>query len=209
MTINSGNTLISRLKDLSITGICATLVIQEQMTLGTMMTISYIVGQLARPISNIINSITTIQDAAISYDRLDEVINSEESFDKTPSLNSNIIGKSIALKFNNVSFKYPGSFSPFVITDMSTSIPQNKVTAIVGASGSGKTTLIKLMLGFYVPQYGNIYVGNQNLSDINNDIWLRHCGVVMQAGYIFSGTVLDNIALSATTPDLKKQRKPR
>lgn len=207
MTVNSGNTLISRLKDLSITGICATLVIQEQMTLGTMMTISYIVGQLARPISNIINSITTIQDASISYERLDEVINSEESFDKVTSLNSDIIEKNITLKLNNVSFKYPGSFSPFVITDLSTSIPHNKVTAIVGASGSGKTTLIKLMLGFYVPQYGNIFVGNQDLSDINNDNWLKRCGVVMQAGYIFSGTVLDNIALSASTPDLAKAKK--
>lgn len=207
MTINSGNTLISRLKDLSITGICATLVIQEQMTLGTMMTISYIVGQLARPISNIINSITTIQDASISYDRLDEVINSEESIDTPPSMNSNIIEKSFTLNFNNVSFKYPGSFSPFVLKDLSTSIPHNKVTAIVGASGSGKSTLIKLMLGFYSPQHGKICVGDQDLSGVNNDVWLEHCGVVMQAGYIFSGTVLDNIALSAATPNLEKAKE--
>lgn len=207
MTINSGNTLISRLKDLSVTGICAMLVINEQMTLGTMMTISYIVGQLARPISNIINSIRTIQDALISYDRLDEVINSEDGSLEEQNIQSNNTIKRFDLTFNNVSFKYPGSFSPFVIKDLSTSIPHNRVTAIVGASGSGKTTLIKLMLGFYAPQLGDIRVGNIDLSNVNNDIWLRHCGVVMQNGYIFSGSVLDNIALSAQTPDLSKAKE--
>lgn len=204
MSINSGNTLISRLKDLSITGICATLVIQDQMTLGTMMTISYIVGQLSRPISNIINAITSIQDASISYERLDEVINQEGKGNISENESPVFLQKETALHLRNVSFKYPGSFSPYVIKELSTSIPYNKVTAIVGSSGSGKTTLIKLMLGFYTPQMGEISVGSQNIAKINNDIWLKHCGVVMQSGYIFSGTVLENIALSDSTPNIKK-----
>lgn len=205
ISIDSGNTLISRIRDLSITGICATLVIQDQMTFGTMMTISYIVGQLTRPISNIMNSITSIQDASISYERLDEIINQEEVISTPHNENFKIPKQDITLK--NVSFKYPGSFSPYVIKDLSTSIPYNKVTAIVGASGSGKTTLIKLMLGFYAPQYGEISIGFKNIADINNDLWLKHCGVVMQSGYIFSGTVLENITLSDLTPNIKKAKE--
>lgn len=204
ISINSGNTLISRVKELTITGICATLVIKNQMTFGTMMTINYIVGQLSRPISNIINAITSIQDASISYERLDEII-SQENSNKNSSQKNIFIASTLNLK--NVSFKYPGSFSPYVIKDLSTSIPYNKVTAIVGPSGSGKTTLIKLMLGFYTPQIGKISIDNQNIAEINNDMWLEHCGVVMQAGYIFSGTVLENIALSDKIPDIKKAKE--
>lgn len=206
MSVTSGSTLIARLKDLSITGLCATLVIQEQMTLGTMMTISYIVGQLSRPISNIINSITSVQDAAISYERLDEVINQDQS-DHGDNIFPGISGDNISLDINNISFKYPGSFSPYVITGVSTKILNSKVTAIVGASGSGKTTLIKLMLGFYKPQQGNIFVKGQNIAETDSDEWLKHCGVVMQSGYIFSGTVLENIALSDSTPDEAKAKK--
>lgn len=206
MAINSGNTLIFRLKDLSITGICATLVIQDQMTLGTMMTISYIVGQLSRPIANIMNSITSVQDASISYERLDEVMNQENNSDISNKDKFVNFEQKITLNFKDVSFKYPGSFSPFVIKGISTSIPYNKVTAIVGASGSGKTTLIKLMLGFYNPQSGEISIGSQNLANINNDDWLKHCGVVMQSGYIFSGTVIENIALSDSIPNIEKAK---
>lgn len=207
MAINSVNILISRLKDLSITGICAMLVIQDQMTFGTMMTVSYIVGQLSRPVSNIISSITSIQDASISYERLDEVINQEKISDVLLNENANILPLNGILKLKNVSFKYSGSFSPYVIKNVSTSIPCNKVTAIVGASGCGKTTMIKLLLGFYKPQLGEISVGNENIIEINNDVWLRHCGVVMQAGYIFSGTVLENIALSDSSPSLGKAKE--
>ena len=206
MSINGGNTLISRIKELSITGICATLVIHDQMTLGTMMTISYIVGQLSRPVSDIIDSIKSIQDASISYERLDEVINQEHINDVHEYSNYNVDQQSLTINLREVSFKYPGSFSTNVIKNLSTVIPHNKVTAIVGASGSGKTTLIKLMLGFYKPQQGEICVGDQNIANINNDAWLKHCGVVMQSGYIFSGTVLENIALSDSSPDLGKAR---
>ena len=168
MSINGGNTLISRIKELSITGICATLVIHDQMTLGTMMTISYIVGQLSRPVSDIIDSIKSIQDASISYERLDEVINQEQINDVHEYSNYNVDQQSLTINLREVSFKYPGSFSTNVIKNLSTIIPHNKVTAIVGASGSGKTTLIKLMLGFYKPQQGEICVGDQNIVDDYN-----------------------------------------
>jgi len=206
-SINSGNTLISRVKDISITGLCATLVIKNQMTIGTMMTISYIVGRLTNPISSLISSLTTIQDASFSYERLDEVINQSSQEIDSKKTKVNFYGHDKTLYFQNVSFKYPGSFSPLVIHNVTTKIPYNKVTAIVGSSGSGKTTLIKLMLGFYSPQNGELHIGKYRMSELDNDLWLKHCGVVMQSGYIFSGTILENIGLSDSIPDLLKAKK--
>ena len=206
LSINSGNILFLRLKDILITGLCATMVIKEQMTIGTMMTISYIIGRLTSPVSNLINSVNTIQDATISYERLNEVMTDQPQSKfpytkiNTPDNIDNI------LEFKNVSFKYPGSYSQYVIKNITTTIPLGKVTAIVGASGSGKSTLIKLMLGFYTPQCGTIHSGLYNISEINNDSWLKECGVVMQSGYIFSGSILDNIALSDSTPNIIKAR---
>lgn len=196
--IGSGTTFFIRLRDIAITGICATLVIQDHMTIGIMMTISYIVGRLSNPFSTIINSINTVQDASMSYERLSEIL--EKEHEKEPDGNPD---KS-SIELRNVWFKYPGSHSPFVIKGVDAVIPEGKVTAIVGNSGSGKTTLIKLMLGFYKPQEGVLLGGGIDLNYVSANRWLGKCGVVMQSGYIFSDTVLNNIALSDSAPDEKR-----
>lgn len=204
--INSGNAFLLRLKDILITGICATLVVYDEMTIGIMMTISYLIGRLASPISQLITSVNTLQDASISYERLDEIINYPEEETHTPAdEETEPVKDGIVIK--NMSFKYPGSYSPFVLRDIEAVIAKGKITAIVGASGSGKSTLIKLMLGFYNPHCGEIALDNRSLAATDKDSWLRHCGVVMQDGYIFSGTILENIALSDPNPDIERVRK--
>ncbi len=202
--INSGNAFLLRLKDILITGLCATLVVYDQMTIGIMMTISYLIGRLASPISQLITSVNTLQDASISYERLDEIINYPEE-DTNSSNDIGKINKGIFIK--EMSFKYPGSYSPFVLRNIDTIIQKGKVTAIVGASGSGKSTLIKLILGFYNPQCGKIALDDTPLASVNKDAWLRNCGVVMQDGYIFSGTIMENIALSDPAPDIERVKQ--
>ncbi len=203
LSINGGNTFLVRMKDILITGICATMVIRGRMTIGEMMTISYIAGRLAGPFSNIIDSVSTVQDAAMSYERIDEIMNRPQA--DTHKVKAPHEG--VDIRFEQVGFKYPGSFSPYVIDDFSVVIPTGKTTAVVGASGCGKTTLVKLMLGFYVPQRGHACVGQTDMADLDRDDWLRHCGVVMQSGYIFSGSILDNIALADEKPDLERARQ--
>lgn len=204
--INSGNVFLLRLKDILITGICATLVIHDQMTIGVMMTITYLVGRLTSPVSQLIDSVSSIQDASMSYERLDEILHYPNTGEagrqpfSTDRIHTGMI-------LENVSFKYPGSHSPYVLKSICTQIPAGKVTAIVGASGSGKSTLIKLLLGFYTPQHGHIRIDDRPLTSLDADEWLKHCGVVMQSGYIFSGTLMENIALSDPDPDLEKVRK--
>lgn len=200
----SGNDFIERLRDLSITGICATLVVQDQMTLGAMMTISYICGRLAVPFNNIVSMAATIQDANISYERLDEILSNQSQQPSTLLPNKN---KGIDIQLCSVSFKYAGSTSPYALRDVSIHIPQGKTTALVGESGCGKTTLIKLLLGFYPPTNGAIYINNLSITNINTDDWLSRCGVVMQKGYIFSDSILHNIALSDEAPDLERVRE--
>lgn len=205
--MSSGNALILRLKDIIITGICATLVIQNEMTIGVMMTISYIVGRLSSPISQLISSVVVVQDAILSYDRVNEIleypVNSPEKED-TKQSKGQTTEQCICL--SNLSFKYPGSFSSYVLKDINLSIDIGKVTAVVGASGSGKSTLLKLILGFYEPQEGNLRIGAESIASIGADQWLSRCGVVMQSGYIFSGTIASNIALSEQKPDLERMR---
>ncbi|MEE1298103.1 MAG: peptidase domain-containing ABC transporter [Muribaculaceae bacterium] len=200
MLVNGGNSVLSRIKDIIITGACATLVIKGNMSVGEMMTISYITGRLSSPFSYILNSLNTMQDATMSYERIDEIINKPLDNKSKYKEHDNIQ----SIIFSNVSFKYPGSYSPYVLKDINITIPQGKVTAIVGCSGSGKSTLLKLMLGFYIPQKGDIYAGKYNMSDIDTDNWISRCGVVMQNGFIFSGTILENIALSDSKPDINR-----
>lgn len=204
LSIGSGNLFFSRIKDIAMTGICATMVIKGNLTIGEMMTISYIAGRLSGAFSNIVSMPGTLQDASMSYERLDEVLNMPEDTREKRACAD--LG-SEDLRFENVSFKYPGSYSPFVIKNFSAVVPHGKTTAVVGASGCGKTTLIKLMLGFYAPQSGRVSVGDASLAQIDNDEWLRHCGVVMQNGYIFSGTILQNIAIADASPDIEKARE--
>lgn len=198
-----GSSFLNRIRDILITTLCAYLVISNQMTLGIMMTISYVLGQLTGPINDLTSFSQNFQDARISLDRLAEIQRKE---DETHERLTQIKAFDDRIVLSNISFKYEGSFNKFVINDLSLEIPKGKITAIVGDSGSGKTTILKLLLGFYYPQQGDILVGNNKLKDINIDNWRNYCGVVMQEGYIFSGSVLDNIALAIEDTDIERVR---
>ena len=199
---SGGNTFLNRLKDIAVTGICALLVIDGHMSIGEMMTVSYIIGRLSGPMDTLIGAVEQGQSASMSYSRVEEILNSEEAPDrgKVPDKNAD------AVRFQNVSFKYPGTGSPFVLKDLNFAIPKGKITAIVGASGCGKSTLIKLLLGMFPPHTGSIIVGNDSLTQISHDKWLEKCGAVLQGGTIFSGTLLSNIALCDETPDIERAR---
>jgi ATP-binding cassette subfamily B protein len=200
---NSGGMFINEGKNIIITFLAAYGVIKGDMTLGMMISIQYIIGQLNSPISQLINFIHSMQDAKISLERLGEIHNKEdeENLDKDKIT---AIGDRNNIKVKNVSFQYDGPESEVVLDDVSLEIPHGKITAVVGMSGSGKTTLIKLLLGFYEPQKGNIFVGENDLNNINSRSWRKKCGVVMQEGFIFSDTIANNISISDEKPDKDK-----
>lgn len=187
--ISGGQNLIARLKEIICTGICATLVIKGMMSFGEMLTVSYIIGRLSSPYSNIIGMISNFQDTSISCERLEDVLCEESCSAGTDDLVNPTI------KFKNVGFRYSGSASPFIIKNLDLEIPYGKTIAIVGESGCGKSTLIKLMMGLYTPQIGDLFLSGKNIKNINPDAWLKKCGVVMQSGYIFSDSILNNITL--------------
>lgn len=192
----SGSFFINESKNLLITYIAAVSVVNGQFTIGMMLAIQAIVGQLNGPISLLISLIVTWHDTKLSLERLDEIRQMEdEESDKKPNLKE--FGEDKSIYFKNVSFTYPGT-DEAVIKNLSISIPEGKTTAIVGASGSGKTTLIKLFLKYYENYAGSISVGNIPLSNISPTFWRRRCGVVMQDSFIFSDSIANNITLSDT-----------
>ncbi|QJB35903.1 peptidase domain-containing ABC transporter [Chitinophaga oryzae] len=194
-----GVNTITQLKNISINAFCALWVIRGDLTMGEMLSIGYITGMLSSPLESLVEFFQTAQDAKISFDRIDEInskLDENDASKKTPPLPVQ------GIHLQSVSFKYDGSHHPYVLRDLSLFIPAGRVTAIVGSSGSGKTTLLKLLLSFYHPQKGGIYIDNVNMRDINSDIWRGRCGIVMQDGYIFSGTIAENIALSDDNPDI-------
>lgn len=193
-----GHTTITRIKDLLVTGIGATMVIYGDLTIGALMTLGYITGRLSQPFTTLGTSISSLQDALLSYQRIDDVIHDDSEFRGSKTFSE------ASIEFKNVYFKYAGSSSPFVIKDFNLTIEKGKVTALVGESGCGKSTLIKLMLGFYIPQKGTLTLSGYNVRDIDNQNWLRHCGVVMQEAKIFTGTILENISLSEDKPNIEK-----
>ena len=190
----AGGLIISQGKDIIITFLVASLVIEGKLTFGAMLAIQYIIGQLQGPIDNLVNFIQSYQDAKISMERLNEVhqLDNEEKseIDYLLHLPSN---KSIV--FKNVSFSYPGSGNEPVLNNIYLEIPEGKVTAIVGLSGSGKTTLLKLLLKFYDQYIGDITIGDNNYKYISPAFWRKHCGAVLQDGYIFNDSIAKNIAI--------------
>ena len=198
-----GSTFINQLKNIMISFIAARLVIDGQITIGAMVAVSYIIGQMNSPLNSLMEFIQTMQDAMISLERLNEIHarpNEEEPEEHKITLFPEV--KEITLK--EVSFQYEGPRSPTVLKNISLHIPANRTTAIVGMSGSGKTTLIKLMLGFYPPVSGTIHLGEISLSHFSMQLWREKCGVVMQDGFIFSDSIANNIAVGVDKIDRQK-----
>ncbi len=199
----AGAFFINEGKNIVITFLVAKSVIDGQLTLGGMMAIQYIVGQVNSPIEQLLGFIQQLQDAKISLERLNEIhqMEDEEPADKS-FLKELPMDQSIAV--NNLSFTYPGAGNEPVLKGIDLSIPQGKTTAIVGMSGSGKTTILKLLLRFYVPQKGDIKVGATHLDQIGYGYWRKQCGTVMQDGFIFSDSIAKNIAVADEYPDMAK-----
>lgn len=213
----AGALFINEGKNIIITFIVAGLVVKGELTLGTMLAVQYIIGQLNSPVEQLIGFVQAAQDANISLDRLNEIHEMEDeekpgqttaftAGDNPPSFNEGHIA------FKNISFTYPGAGNEPVLRNINLLLPEGKTTAIVGASGSGKTTLVKLLLRFYDTYSGEIVIeqnsdyGRQviNFKDISPEYWRKTCGSVMQDGYIFSDTIAGNIAVSDEQPDTHK-----
>jgi ATP-binding cassette subfamily B protein len=172
----------------------ATAVIDGGLTLGMMMAIQYIVGQLNSPMEQIMEFLYSVQDVRISLERINEIHVVKEENDESRTV-ANCPKEGDGIKFNNLNFKYNVHRLENTLEDISILFPHGRMTAIVGASGSGKTTMIKLMLGYYQPTEGDISVNGVDLSTVNLDNWRKRCGVVMQDGVIFSESIARNIAV--------------
>lgn len=198
-----GGLFFNETKNIIITIMAATAVVHGSMTLGMMLSVQYILGQLNSPIDQMITFAHAAQDAKISLERLGEIHNKadEESHDEERLKELPV---QAGLNINHLTFQYEGPHSPKVLDAINIQIPHNKITAIVGTSGSGKTTLIKMLLGFYEPIDGEIKVGEVNLKNFNQGWWRSRCGVVMQDGFIFSDTIARNIAISDEKIDKKR-----
>lgn len=201
-TQSTGANVINELKNIFVTILAAKLVIDGELTLGMMMAVTYIIGQLNGPIQQLIGFVYTVQDARIALERLSEIHNRP---DEEPAGDEKVtdVSSDASIVLNEISFRYLGAMEN-VIENLSLEIPANKITAIVGASGSGKTTLMKILLKFYEVSQGDIKVGNTDLNAISQRYWRQKCGVVMQEGYIFSDTIAKNIAVGETTIDKTK-----
>ncbi|MGV3609657.1 MAG: peptidase domain-containing ABC transporter [Fluviicola sp.] len=191
---SSGASFINELKNILISFFTAKLVIEGQLTLGMMLSISYIIGQLNAPVSQFLSFVFSLQDARISLERLAE-IHAKDDEEPNDIQRLNELPEDHSIKLENVSFKYPSSENN-TLKNISLVIPANKITAIVGASGSGKTTLMKLLLRFYEPTKGIIKVGSNEIGNYTQYIWREKCGAVMQDGFIFNDTIASNIAVS-------------
>lgn len=208
----SGFDIINQLKNILVTFLAASFVVTGHMTLGALLSVSYIIGQMNSPVSQLISFFRSLQDAKLSLSRLNEVQNhpEEEQDNHVPLLSKKYIeqnGIEKGIYFKNVSFQYEGPQSPYVLRDINIFIPEGKVTAIVGASGSGKTTLMKMLLKFYEPVSGEINFNHLNINDISPLDLRKNCGVVMQDGFIFSDTIERNIATSDENIDYTKLEK--
>ena len=203
-TQDAGASAISQVKDILITILAAKLVIEGQMTLGMLLAVQFILGQVNLPLSRLADFLRRWQDARLSLDRLLEV-QAEPPEEKQAERRS--VGDQLParrdIQIRNLSFRY-NPLAEWVLEDISLDIPEGEVTAIVGVSGSGKTTLVKLLLGFYQPERGQIRVGGQPLSGLRKSTWRSACGAVLQDGFIFSDTIANNIAESSPTVDTER-----
>ena len=199
----AGSILINEVKNIVITVVAATAVINGNLSLGMMLAIQYIIGQLNAPVEQFVQFIYGWQDIQISLERMSEIRQREE--EETPEREvTAFTGENRDIRIENLTFQYEGPHSPKVLDNVSLDIPQGKITAIVGTSGSGKTTLIKLLLGYYKPVEGRITVGGCDLEKFSLRWWRGQCGAVMQDGYLFSESIARNIAVDDNDIDTEK-----
>lgn len=198
-----GAFFINEGKNIGITFIAAVAVVNGQLTLGAMLAIQYIIGQLNGPVEQLIGFVQSTQDAMISMERLNEV-HAKEDEEPTDRMLTTQLPEKKDITLRNLTFSYPGAGNEPVLKNIDLHIPEGKVTAVVGMSGSGKTTLLKLLLKFYAPDKGEIRLGERNFKMISPRAWRSRCGVVMQEGFIFSDNIARNIAVSDDVPDIEK-----
>ncbi|MEZ5196411.1 MAG: peptidase domain-containing ABC transporter [Bacteroidales bacterium] len=199
----AGGSFFNQTKNILITFIAAQSVVTGSMTLGMMLAVQYIIGQLNAPIEQMITFIRSAQDAKISLERLGE-IHLKEDEENPDDLKISQLPEQKSINITNLSFQYEGPHSEFVLKDLNLEVQDQKITAIVGTSGSGKTTLVKLLLGFYNPVKGEINIQNTKLKNISSKLWREKCGAVMQDGFIFSDSIANNISVSDETTDKEK-----
>jgi len=204
-TQNIGGSSINQLKNIIITFLAAKSVIDGGLTLGAMLSVQYILGQLNVPVNSLISFIQSAQDTQISLARISDVHLQEDEENKIED-NVKQLPNNKSIYLNDLSFRYGSKHSPLVIKNINLEIPESKVTAIVGASGSGKTTLLKHLLRIIDPTNGDIKVGNTALSDFSVSFWRSKCGSVMQEGYVFSDTIVRNITESDSKGLVDKER---
>jgi ATP-binding cassette subfamily B protein len=208
-----GHMFFTQLKNILISFITAKEVLAGNMTLGMMLSVSYIIGQLNSPIEQILSFFRAAQDAKLSLERLREIhnkSNEEKNYGEEYLVKEMQFFRDNSMKdieIRNLSFHYGDPHSPLVLKNINLDIKVGKTTAIVGTSGSGKTTLLKLILGFYEPVAGSIMINNKNILDLSPKIWRSQCGVVMQEGFVFSDSISNNIAVFHGEPDLENVKR--
>jgi ABC transporter, ATP-binding protein len=196
----TGSVFFTQTTQIIISFIAAKAVVDGQMTLGMMMSMTYILGQVSAPIGEFIGFFQSLQDAQISLERLNEIHNQKDEDQNSEAL-LHELPTCHDIHLDHIRFSYSGAERDYALDDVSLTIPQGKVTAIVGASGSGKTTIVKLMQGFYEPLHGQIKIGNTPLSMIHPRLWRSKTGSVMQESFIFSDTIANNIAVGVDEID--------
>lgn len=199
----SGSVLFTQSTHIIISFIAAKSVVDGQMTLGMMMALTYIIGQVSAPIGEFIGFAQSLQDARISLERLNE-IHAQDDEEKDIDQKLSVLPTDRSIHIRNLSFSYSGAARDYALRNIDIDIPGQKVTAIVGESGCGKTTLLKLIQGFYLPSEGCVKVGDVNLNLINPHLWRKSTGSVMQESFIFSDTIANNIALSTDDVDVAR-----
>ena len=202
-TQEAGSILINEVKNIVITVVAAAAVIHGQLTLGMMLAVQYIIGQLNSPVEQLMSFFYSLQDVKISLERINEIHRVDDENGKT-GLKTSFADNSKGIDIESIMFKYDPHALSKTLDDVTIHIPKGKVTAIVGASGSGKTTLVKLMLGYYPVLEGQINIGGTDINTLNKKWWRRQCGVVMQDGVIFSESIARNIAVD--DGDIDKDR---
>ena len=202
-TQEAGSIFINEVKNIIITVVAATAVIHGQMTLGMMLAVQYIIGQLNSPVEQLMNFFYSLQDVKISLERINEIHRAEDENGKN-GLRTSLTDNNKGIDIEHIMFKYDPHALRKTLDDVTIRIPKGKVTAIVGASGSGKTTLVKLMLGYYPVLEGHINIGGTDINTLNKKWWRHQCGVVMQDGVIFSESIARNIAVD--DGDIDKER---